>query len=189
MKLRQTLAMGAVSALLAPAVIVAAASTANADVFHASLTVDAPKVLGVGGKAVEFNADIKGLDDRGARLYFTLELGDYFKTRTGEYDADDLRMEWFDPAGDHGSGGWGNVALDGDGRTLTGKIRRTFSSDTTVKLKLSVAEPERTDWKAGLTQQGRRVTVGQIEEQDPESMTSVQRRQREVEAAKLRNLF
>jgi LPXTG-motif cell wall-anchored protein len=166
MKLRQTLAMGAVSALLAPAVIVAAASTANADVFHASLTVDAPKVLGVGGKAVEFNADIKGLDDHGARLYFTLELGDYFKTRTGEYDADDLRMEWFDPAGDHGSGGWGNVALDGDGKTLTGKIRRTFSSDTTVKLKLSVAEPERADGPATKAKaQAGRKAAKQLQEQ------------------------
>src|SRR6266545_642758 len=146
MKLRQTLAMGAVSALVAPALAFTATSFAFADETQPSLTVTAPKVLGVGGKAVEFNADIKGLgtggeeESQSTRLYFTLDLASYFKDLTGKYRNHGIVLEYLDPHGDPGD--WNEVEFSRDGSKLSGHVYSTFREDTTLKLRLSVAQPE-----------------------------------------------
>jgi LPXTG-motif cell wall-anchored protein len=175
MKLRQTLAMGAVSALLAPGLAVAGASVAFADETQPSLAVAAPKVLGVGGQAVEFTADIKGLptasDDveqpQPKSLHFKLELENYFKGLGGRYKNHGVVLEYVNPEGDADK--WTKVELGKDDNTLTGGIYGKFTKDQTVKLRLSVARPEKPETGGTRGPAGaRRAAADQLDEQSEE---------------------
>jgi LPXTG-motif cell wall-anchored protein len=141
MKLRQTLAMGAVSALIAPALAIAAAPAALADTAP-SLQVDAPKVIGAGGQAVEFTAEIKGLGEREADLVFELEFGDYFKAHRGLVN--DLSLQYFHDEEGTDDDEWRDIRfpiLTREGERPTAIVDELFTGDKTLKLRASVAAP------------------------------------------------
>jgi hypothetical protein len=143
MKLRQTLAMGAVSALIAPAfaVLTAPAALAGTTPASPSIVVNTPSVVGAGGHAIEFDARITGLGEREADLVFTLlEVGEFFRAHQGL--ADDLLLEYLDNAGQDNAE-WKKVDFPkfviGE-RKPTFKLKdEVFTGDSTLRMRVSVA--------------------------------------------------
>ena len=152
MKLRQSLAMGAVSALIAPALAVVAAPAALASpvppapsATPAGPTVDvkAPTVVGAGGDRIEFDVDVRGVGEGTAELYFTLGYHDFFKKHEGlarEFSLQYLHKE--EGAPDK----WQDVdfnVLSNEGGNPRVKVEdEVFTADRTLKLRLSVAAPK-----------------------------------------------
>ncbi len=163
MKLRQTLAVGAASALLTPAFGALVASPAHAVEEKVTLAVASPGVVGVHAEdPLTFDAKIGnagGEVHSDARLFLKLTVSEFFLDRKDEVDPSALKLEYKNAAGE-----FKKIDL-----TVTGEDEVTGSPDVkflqedsqgnpkpteTLTLRLAVDDPKQKDLSAASKAKG-----------------------------------